>query len=78
MSEPKIWSRDEIDSPCVRVCVVHPDSGICVGCLRTPDEIASWTRMSPDQRREIMANLSTRAPQLTQRRGGRRARLARD
>ena len=25
------WKRDEVDSPCVKLCVVHPEERICVG-----------------------------------------------
>lgn len=70
----EVWKRPEIESPCVRVCVVHPAEGICVGCYRSIDEIADWSRMSPEDRRRIMAELPARAPRLTQRRGGRSAR----
>lgn len=72
-----LWTRDEIDSPCVKICVIHPESKLCTGCLRTLDEIAEWSRMSAQSRREIMASLPARAPQLTQRRGGRAGRLNR-
>ena len=68
--------RDEVESPCVKVCVVHPAERICVGCLRSIDEIARWSRMTPDERREIMLDLPDRAPRLRRRKGGRAARTA--
>lgn len=71
----KIWKRDEVESPCVNVCVIHPHARICTGCHRTLDEIARWTAMRPEERRAIMADLPSRAPLLQQRRGGRAARL---
>ncbi len=70
----EIWQRDEIASPCVKICVVHPESGICVGCYRTMDEIAGWSSMSDVERAELTANLPDRAPLLKKRRGGRAAR----
>lgn len=70
-----VWKRAEIESPCVKLCVVHPEARICVGCFRSIDEISGWSRLSPDQRRAIMAELPSRAPQLTKRRGGRAARM---
>ncbi|WP_127903286.1 DUF1289 domain-containing protein [Solirhodobacter olei] len=73
-----VWERAEVDSPCVKVCVVHPEARICVGCHRTLDEIATWSRMSPEARRAVMAELPTRGPMLRQRRGGRAARLQRE
>lgn len=72
-----IWQRDEIESPCVNICVVHPTERICTGCYRSIDEIGRWSRMSADERRRIMAELPARAPRLTKRRGGRAARLSR-
>lgn len=69
-----VWSRKEIESPCVRICVVHPEARICVGCHRTIEEIGAWSRMSPEDRRAIMAELPGRAHLLTKRRGGRAGR----
>lgn len=77
MIDTPVWKRQEIESPCIRVCVVHPEAGICTGCFRTTDEIARWSGMSPTERRQIMAALPDRAGLLKRRRGGRAARLAR-
>lgn len=76
MSE--IWQRAEIDSPCVKICVIHPQARLCVGCYRTGDEIAAWSRLSHEARRAVMQALPARAPLLAQRRGGRSARLGQD
>lgn len=70
-----IWKRAEIDSPCVKVCVVHPETRLCVGCLRTIDEIGAWSRMTPEARKAVMAELPERAKARPKRRGGRAARL---
>ena len=72
-----VWTRNEIESPCIQVCVVHPVERICTGCYRTIDEISQWSRMTAEQRSEVMAELPNRAPKLTHRRGGRAARLKR-
>jgi len=72
------WARDEIESPCIKVCVVHPEERICTGCLRTIDEITCWSKMSAEARRAVMDALPDRAGLLKKRRGGRAARLARD
>ena len=34
-----VWKRNEIESPCVKVCVLQPETRICFGCYRTGDEI---------------------------------------
>ena len=70
----EVWKRQEVDSPCIKICTIHPAERLCVGCLRSIDEIAGWGRMSPEERRAIMADLPARAPRLRQRRGGRAAR----
>lgn len=72
-----VWKRDEIASPCVKLCVVHPEARICVGCYRSIDEISGWSRMSQEDRTRVIAELPARAPQLAKRRGGRMARLER-
>lgn len=73
----EIWKRREIQSPCVKLCLIHPEAGLCTGCLRSLDEIARWSRMDPDERSLIMKALPDRQEQLTHRRGGRTARLKR-
>jgi uncharacterized protein len=74
----EIWSRAEIESPCIRICVIHPAERLCTGCLRSIDEIGAWSRLSPQERRAVMADLPSRKGRLQKRRGGRAARLARD
>ena len=72
------WSRDEIESPCVKICMVHPDSRLCIGCHRSLDEIRDWSKMTPKMRRQIMADLPARGPKVAGRRkGGRNGRLNR-
>ena len=61
----------------MRICVVHPEARICTGCLRSIDEIGRWSKMSAEERREIMEDLPNRAPLLRKRRGGRAARMQR-
>ncbi len=74
MSKDTVWKRNEVDSPCIQVCVVHPEEQICTGCLRTIDEIARWSQMPSEERLTIMEALPERAPRLRKRRGGRKAR----
>ena len=73
----EVWKRDEIESPCVKICVIHPEARICAGCHRSIEEITAWSRMTPEARRAVMDELRARAERLRQRRGGRAARRAR-
>ena len=43
----------EVPSPCVSVCAVDPDSGHCLGCHRTLDEIAAWINLDSGQRMAV-------------------------
>ena len=72
-----IWTRHEVQSPCIKICVIHPEERLCVGCLRSIDEIASWSRLSVAERQAVLDDLPARQPQLTKRRSGRIGRLDR-
>ncbi|WP_323784696.1 DUF1289 domain-containing protein [Thalassovita sp.] len=72
-----VWQRDEIESPCVNICVIHPQERICTGCLRSIEEITNWSKMTAQERRVIIGDLPERAPRLQKRRGGRAARIGR-
>jgi len=49
-----------IASPCINVCRIDESTALCVGCLRTLDEIATWSVLSDDQRRDVWARLASR------------------
>lgn len=49
------------ESPCNKICTVDPGTRLCIGCLRSLDEIAAWGRMSPEERRAVTAVLPSRA-----------------
>jgi predicted Fe-S protein YdhL (DUF1289 family) len=49
-----------VPSPCVSVCTLDPVSDICIGCLRTVDEIREWPILSAEEKRRILAALEER------------------
>jgi len=53
-----------LETPCVNICLLDSETGLCVGCGRTIQEIAGWAGMSPERRRAIMAALPGRMAQL--------------
>jgi predicted Fe-S protein YdhL (DUF1289 family) len=53
----------EVPSPCVQICIIEPSDGLCVGCARTLDEIATWGSMSNEARRALMQRLPSRRNQ---------------
>ena len=49
-----------IKSPCNDVCQLEWKSGYCLGCGRTGAEIASWPRITDEERDAITAQLEAR------------------
>lgn len=47
-------------SPCVGVCRLDPDTGLCEGCRRTISEIAEWPGYDEARRRAVLAALPGR------------------
>lgn len=43
-------------SPCIGVCRV--ENSMCVGCLRTLDEIIDWTIYTPEERQEVLDKIA--------------------
>ena len=72
----EVWARNEIESPCVKICVIHPSERLCTGCHRTIEEISTWSRLPQIERDKIINELPVRASRLNKRRGGRAARIA--
>jgi len=49
-----------IKTPCIKVCVVDGESGLCLGCFRKLAEVAQWTRFTDAEREAILADLPDR------------------
>ncbi|MGF1641160.1 MAG: DUF1289 domain-containing protein [Rhodospirillales bacterium] len=47
-------------SPCVGICVLDAETGLCCGCLRNGPEIGAWRDASEPQRREILRRVALR------------------
>jgi len=60
MDEP----RPPIATPCIKVCVIDGESGLCLGCQRTLPEVASWSRLTDAERAAIMAGLAERRSRI--------------
>ena len=53
----------KIDTPCVNICRLD-DQRICVGCFRSVEEIAGWSRMTELEKAAVNAALSSAPPEL--------------
>ncbi|GIK85743.1 MAG: hypothetical protein BroJett026_12240 [Betaproteobacteria bacterium] len=55
-----VTASGSVPSPCVSVCVIDQRTGLCAGCLRTLDEIASWSVCDDDGKRAVLAAIAER------------------
>jgi predicted Fe-S protein YdhL (DUF1289 family) len=51
-------------SPCIGLCRIDDNSGLCVGCARTRGEIAAWGRLVPEELGRVWAELPARRSRL--------------
>jgi predicted Fe-S protein YdhL (DUF1289 family) len=49
-----------VETPCEKICVLDPASGLCRGCGRNLTEIERWTAYSDGERARVMAELPAR------------------
>lgn len=49
-----------VASPCINVCKLNAATGLCEGCRRSIDEIASWSSYSAAQKRAVLEQLPAR------------------
>lgn len=54
----------DVPSPCIQVCQIDPGSGLCRGCLRSLDEIASWSNLGPREKLAVLARLPLRRQRI--------------
>ena len=45
-------------SPCTGNCYLNTTTNICEGCGRSINEIVEWTRMTDEEKQEVMDRLS--------------------
>jgi uncharacterized protein len=50
----------EVPSPCVNVCQMDEQKGLCRGCYRTIDEIAHWSVLDADEKRVVWRAIELR------------------
>ena len=47
-------------SPCRDICEIDRVNRLCLGCFRSLEEIAKWSRYSVAERRKVLAALPNR------------------
>lgn len=54
-------NQNKIISPCVGVCEIDVQSQLCIGCLRSTDEIAMWPQIDYEKSLELMNQIAKRS-----------------
>jgi len=58
-------ASEPVATPCIKVCMVDGESGLCLGCYRTLPEIAGWARLTPESRTALMQALPGRRSRIS-------------
>jgi predicted Fe-S protein YdhL (DUF1289 family) len=53
-----------VPSPCISLCDMAPDTGLCRGCLRNIDEIIAWGSADDDYKRAVWQEIRRREATL--------------
>ena len=53
-------NQPTIESPCISVCQIDGDSGYCLGCWRTLEEVSRWRGFTEDEKRDVLDQLCDR------------------
>ncbi|WP_182520313.1 DUF1289 domain-containing protein [Ochrobactrum sp. RH2CCR150] len=59
-----------IKSPCILICTMDAETGFCLGCARTLDEITRWSRMTAEERITVLSLLPDRHEILIEKKVG--------
>lgn len=52
--------KETVPSPCIAVCTMDSDTGLCKGCFRNIDEVKEWLLYSDDTKRQKWLALEER------------------
>ncbi len=53
-------SAVQVVTPCISVCILDEDSGLCRGCYRTAVEIGAWRAPGAEQQIDILRKIAER------------------
>jgi len=49
-----------VKSPCIAVCKIDYESGYCIGCNRTIEEITNWGSFNDSQKKKILTKVKSK------------------
>jgi hypothetical protein len=53
-----------VPSPCINVCKMNAQTGLCEGCFRTLDEIVKWGTATNEYKRAVWVEIEKRQHEL--------------
>jgi predicted Fe-S protein YdhL (DUF1289 family) len=56
--------QSPVPSPCINLCQISPQTGLCLGCMRTIDEIIAWGAADEDAKRAVWRDIRRREAQI--------------
>lgn len=54
----------KVPSPCISICRMDPQSGLCEGCHRTIEEIVQWSTATEETKRKVWVEIRRRRDAL--------------
>ncbi|PWV60164.1 DUF1289 domain-containing protein [Plasticicumulans acidivorans] len=55
---------EEPASPCIGICQMNTDTGLCEGCFRTSEEIEKWWELDAKQKWAVVAMAEDRQARI--------------
>ncbi|WP_151632157.1 DUF1289 domain-containing protein [Noviherbaspirillum aerium] len=52
--------QGRVPSPCINICKMNAQTGLCEGCLRTIEEIVQWGAGSEEYKRAVWVEIRRR------------------
>jgi predicted Fe-S protein YdhL (DUF1289 family) len=53
-----------VKSPCINVCRMHAEHGVCRGCYRTIEEIGDWSTLHDKHKQRVLQQVEERRARL--------------
>jgi predicted Fe-S protein YdhL (DUF1289 family) len=52
--------QQQVVNPCIQICSIDWESGLCMGCSRTADEVNNWPQMTAEEQLKVIKELKDR------------------
>jgi uncharacterized protein len=65
LTQMVIPEQQDVASPCIDICRMDEALGLCAGCYRTRAEIATWKKLSNEEKRALLTVIAERQNKLS-------------